>query len=169
MSAGEDLLIEFGNVAKAVIDACIERKLARPGHIVTSGTSRGGLGALHILASDDRVSGVAMLAPVTHLPALTEFKAIESSPIVQHSSAAALVDKVAGRAVCITMNTNDTRVSSERCLQFYSLLRSKYPSSRLGLWTHIADGHGMPDPGYQYGAGFLLTLCSDTARASDSK
>src|SRR5436190_13102323 len=69
LAAGVDLYAELGRVGRAVIDACVERKLARPGHVVAGGTSRGGLGALHILAADERVIGVAMQAPCTHLAA----------------------------------------------------------------------------------------------------
>src|SRR5688572_32076140 len=68
LKAGVDLYAELGQVARAVTDLLIEKKLARAGHIVTGGTSRGGLGALHILAADERVAGVAMFAPVTHMP-----------------------------------------------------------------------------------------------------
>jgi hypothetical protein len=62
------------------------------------------------------------------------------------------------------MNSNDTRVSSERTLQFYSLLRATYPNARLDLWVNEAEGHGMPDAGYQRGGAFLLNLCCDTVK-----
>src|SRR5262249_16827705 len=80
-----------------------------------SGTSRGGFIAFHCAAAESRIRQVIAFAPVTHLPALTEFAGAEKSEAVVALSPLRVADKLVGKAMWIVIGNNDTRASTDDC------------------------------------------------------
>jgi hypothetical protein len=150
IAAGEDLFSQIAEVGKGVVTACIDRQLARPGHVVICGISRGGIAAMHVFAADERIAAAALFAPVTHLAALPEdvgFRRIAEMPLVQKSNAMALVNRVAARPVAVSITTTDPAVSTEHCLRFHAALCAAAPLVDHPLFVMPGDTHRMPDAG----------------------
>lgn len=102
MAAGHDPFMLVAEAGGAVIDACVREGLVREGRVFAYGTSRGGLSALHLTAADARVCAVAVIAPVTHLPALREFASLSGSPIALGAGRATPCPFNSGRKQCPT-------------------------------------------------------------------
>lgn len=158
MARGEDVFAVVVAMGRALVDQAIARGLALPGRIVASGTSRGGLAALHVMAADPRVSGAAVFAPVTRLGGLAEFAEIAGHMVAVASSAESLAGALAGRPLSIGINAQDERVGTEHCLRFHDLLRASFPVARRALDLYPLTGHALPDDAYHRGAAFLLSL-----------
>src|SRR5687767_8217271 len=75
---GEDVVADLTKRSRNALDYLIKEGYTDPTRVAAAGTSRGGFMALHFTASDPRVKAVVAFAPVTHLPALTEFKGAEN-------------------------------------------------------------------------------------------
>ncbi len=164
VARGEDVFAELQATGRALVDACIAHGYADPARVVAAGTSRGGLGALHLAAADTRVRAFAMFWPVTYLPVLQEFRELADHPIVRRSNADALIPSVAGRPAFIAMAQTDLRVGADACRAFHSKL---FAASRGGaepeLFCPGGQSHGPTCPlgaGYLAGAAFLLRWCA---------
>lgn len=158
-AAGHDVFADIQHTGRAVIDWAIAEGLTRPGEVLLQGTSRGGLAALHIMAADDRVLACAIDAPVTHLPTLREFAALADNPIIQRSNAAALIDRLAGRPIFMSMGESDPRVSAEHAFAFMAHLSARAEIDRNEIYCGAGMSHGKtfePEPGYQAAAAFLI-------------
>jgi len=97
--AGDDPFARFVANGKKVIDACLEKDLARPGKIFVCGGSRGGYCALRLGAADPRINGIAGLAPVTDWRVLSEFSAVTERPEVAALALHHWAADLAGRSI----------------------------------------------------------------------
>lgn len=167
IARGEDVFADFRAVGRAFADLCIVRGLVAPGRILVSGTSRGGLCALHLMADDPRIAAAAAHVPVTHLPTLAEFRELAGNPIVARSNAEALIPALADRAVFLAIGSSDPRVSAERCFEFHARLRAASRCRPPVLFRAEGQSHGGDYPaeaGYHAGAAFLLQACAETMK-----
>ena len=128
--------------------------MSNPGPVLVSGVSRGGLIAFHLAASDPRVAAVAAFAPVTDLLALHEFSGLADSAAVRNAGALALVPRLRDRAVLLTINEDDARVSTDACRAFFVALRQSPELHQLRI--DPGSGHSVPDDTYAAGAAWLL-------------
>ena len=115
---GEDVVADLTRRAREVFDHLVSEGYTDPASVAAAGTSRGGFMALHFTASEPRIKAVVAFAPVTHLPALTEFKGTESREDVLRLSLLNVASKFAGRSVWLTIGHNDTRVGTDHCVAF---------------------------------------------------
>lgn len=164
MAQGVDVFAELRQVAGALIDHALAQGWGAAGRVVLFGVSRGGLSALHVMAGDRRVAAASVHAPVTHLPALREFAALEGDPLVMRSSALALAPSLADRPVQVMIGRTDPRVSELRCMEFVLALHALSPRVPPELVTGPGQTHGDAsfdtEAAYQAAAVFLLRqLC----------
>lgn len=154
MAAGVDEFARLREAGRAVIAWALEMLPAGTG-VVVSGTSRGGLACLHLMAAEPHIAAGAVLAPVTHLPALREFAALADRPLVAAASAESLLPKLAGRPVYVAINRVDPRVGAEHCLRFVEQLRAG-SATQVTLDVTPDESHRVPDRCYRDAAEFLL-------------
>ena len=115
---GENLAAPFTKSFSQVLDYLVAEKYTDPAAVAVSGTSRGGYLAFHAGAADPRVKQVIAFAPVTNLAALREFDGAETDERVQAQSPLKIADKLVGKPLWIIIGNDDSRVSTEDCLQF---------------------------------------------------
>jgi pimeloyl-ACP methyl ester carboxylesterase len=115
---GEDIVGEFNKRASRVLDYLIARRCTDPQKVAVCGTSRGGFMAIHWMASEPRVRCVVAFAPVTRLPILREFAALEAHPAVRSLALESLAAKLAGRPIWVTIGNQDTRVGTDSVISF---------------------------------------------------
>lgn len=116
MDKGEDVVADLTKRSREALDTLVQSGYTDPARIAAAGTSRGGFMALHFAASDPRVKAVVAFAPVTHLPALTEFKGADNREDVLRLSLLNAAPKLADRSIWLTIGHNDTRVGTDHCL-----------------------------------------------------
>ena len=168
--AGVDVFKEIRDTGKALIDFCIERKLAKEDMIVISGVSRGGLAALHIMAADARVLAVSVQSSMTYNPALQEFTGLEDNPIIQRGNAESLIPQLANRPILVAIGSADPRVSAEHSFTFYARLRAVATTIQPELYTAPGASHKLGAGSYPYKtgdhvmAGFLLRKCAERSK-----
>jgi len=164
--AGADVFADFAAAERALVDACIARGWARAGRIVIAGTSRGGHASLLLMAGDARVLACAAIAPVTYLPAVTEFADLADNPIIRRWNANALIPHLADRHVFLNIGEEDPRVAAEHCFDFHARLTAASRNIKPVLYTLPGATHGPAflDPGYHAAAGFLLARCADAIK-----
>jgi dienelactone hydrolase len=113
---GENIVAGFNETFSRVLDYLVAEKFTDPAQIAVSGTSRGGFFAFHVAASDPRVKQVLAFAPVTHLPALAEFKGAEQNELALALSPIHVAEKLVGKPMWIVIGNSDGRVSTDDCL-----------------------------------------------------
>jgi dienelactone hydrolase len=113
---GENIAAVFAKKVSQVLDFLIAEKYTDPTQVTVVGTSRGGFAALHCAAAEPRFKQVIAFAPVTHLPALTEFAGAEKNEAVLALSPIHVADKLVGRPLWIIIGNQDLRVSTDDCL-----------------------------------------------------
>ncbi len=113
---GENIIEHFCEKASQVLDYLIAEKFTDPTQVAVSGTSRGGFCAIHFAAAESRIKQVIAFAPVTHLPALVEFKGAESNADVLALSPIHVAEKLVGKPMWIIIGNQDLRVSTNDCL-----------------------------------------------------
>lgn len=113
---GENIAAEFSGRVSKVLDHLVAEKFTDPDRVAVSGTSRGGFCALHAAAADPRIRQVIGFAPVTHLPALTEFAGAETHPDVLALSPIHTADKLVGKPMLLIIGNQDLRVGTDDCL-----------------------------------------------------
>ncbi|MBO9609751.1 MAG: prolyl oligopeptidase family serine peptidase [Paenibacillaceae bacterium] len=161
IAASADPFTRFVAEAGAVIDACIESGLAKPGRIALCGTSRGGYMALRLMAADSRIAAVAAFAPVTDWNALSEFAALRGSEAVGRLRLAEYVDGLAGRKAYILIGNRDARVDTASCCAYYAHAAMYYRSrgwDEMNIAFYCTDdaGHTVSLGAYRRGGDFLL-------------
>jgi len=175
VKAGIDVFADIQQTARTLIDLCVERGLAHGQTIVIDGTSRAGLAALHVMSADQRVIAGAIHSPVTYIPAVSEFAEMEDHPIVKRSNAEALIDKLAGRPLLISIGSSDVRVGAELCFRFFARLRAVSSNRPPQLFTAPGASHNQEpgcfpaETGYHAAAGFLLWQCAESLRLLDPR
>jgi dienelactone hydrolase len=113
---GENIAAIFARKVSQVLDHLIAEKYTDPAQVAISGTSRGGFAAFHCAAAEPRFRQVIAFAPVTHLPALTEFSGAEKNEAVLALGPIHVADKLVGRPMWIVIGNHDLRVSTDDCL-----------------------------------------------------
>ena len=158
--AGQDPFVQFVEQAKAVIDACLAQGLGRGG-IFACGVSRAGYCALRLAAADQRIGGVAGLAPVIDWRNLREFATVREQPAVARLALDHWAEALAGRAIFLAIGNYDERVSSAACVRFGLRLAEieearAMAHSRIQLHVVAAQGHALGVEWRTAGAEFLL-------------
>lgn len=158
---GNDVFAGFVDEGRAVIDALIERKLAEPGRIFVSGTSRGGYCALRLMAADERIAAAAAFSPVTDWRLLKEFAEIRDAPEIADLALTRFAASVAGRAVWLAIGNSDARVGTDACLRFAeAVLRAEaeeeISSSRFVLHVVQEQDHQLSGDWRRRGGEYLL-------------
>ena len=154
-AAGVDPFAELVASGKAAVDACIARLPGLAG-IVAAGTSRGGFCAIRLTAADARIGAVAGLAPVTWLPALSEFDGLAGNAIVQGANLDSFIVPLTGRPVFLGIGIDDRRVGTAHCLRLHTSLRNAAPGACLPFVLTPDVTHCAPDYLYDEAARFLL-------------
>ena len=173
IKAGIDVFADIRATGAALIDLCLERGLAYGETIVIDGTSRAGLAALHILSAESRIAAAAIHAPVTYIPAVTEYHGTEENPMVKRSNASTLVPQLADKPLFIAIGSSDLRVGAEHCFEFYAALRAACKQHPPQLFTGPGPSHNTDsgcfaaETGYQAAAGFLLRHCAEKLKLTD--
>lgn len=169
--AGIDVFADFAAAARELVDACIVMKWAKAGRVVITGTSRGGHASLALMAGDARVLACAPIAPVTYLPALTEFADLADHPIIRRWNANALIPHLADRHVFINIGEEDPRVDAGHCFDFHARLTAASHTIKPVLYTLPGATHGEAflEPGYHAAAAFLLACCADAIKGEASE
>lgn len=161
-TAGDDPFVRFVDDGTAVIDACLERRLAHSERIFVCGVSRGGYCALRLGAADRRIRGMAALAPVTDWRMLSEFSQVKERSDVAALRLESRAQDLAGRPVYVVIGNRDHRVGTHSCARFASrLFELEQPSLEAeSVQVHVveAPGHTVPDEWAIEGARFLLKL-----------
>jgi dienelactone hydrolase len=116
LEQGENFVSEFTKKVSAVLDYLIAEKYTDPNSVGVAGTSRGGFLALHCAAAEPRVKYVVGFAPVTHLPALSEFAGAETNEQVLALSVRRFAGKLVGRPIWMVIGNSDVRVGTEHCI-----------------------------------------------------
>ncbi|MBP1990120.1 alpha/beta hydrolase family protein [Paenibacillus eucommiae] len=160
-----DPFLSFLEEAGSIIDKVIEEKLVKPGHIIVSGTSRGGYMALRLLAADARVVKGGAFAPVTDWNDLAEFSAIQSTELVNRLRLSHYIDGMINKPVFIAIGNHDTRVNTWSCCKFALQLAERTQHSgemdtqkdaQIDFYCTDDEGHTMGTSWYEKGAEFLL-------------
>jgi dienelactone hydrolase len=149
LDQGDNFVAEATTRLSQVLDQLIADGLADPRRIAAVGTSRGGFIALHFAAKDPRVQCVAAFAPVTDLAALTEFKGAETNALGQSLALGLQTKALAGRAVWLTIGDRDTRVGTDRAIQFARQLTAASLARRRPALVELhvlaePRGHSLP-------------------------
>lgn len=167
IQAGVDIFKDTRDTATAFFDLMIERGWVRERHIVLDGTSCGGMMALQVYSTDDRVLAVSIHAPRTYIPKLIEFSHLADNPIIQRSNAEALIPKLANKPLFISIGSSDVRIGAECCFDFYAKLRAVCTRNQPVLFTgpgashDLSPGSFVREAGYFAAAGFLLQHCAE--------
>ena len=164
--AGDDPFARFVAYGRSALDACLDRGIGRSGKIFACGGSRGGYCALRLAAADQRISGVAAMAPVTDWRILSEFDAVKERPEVAALALENWAGDLAGRPVFLVIGNHDHRVGTHACVGLARrLFDLEQPTiegaSALQLHVIAAPGHSLTDDWELEGARFLLRLIDD--------
>ena len=163
---GVDVFAGFVDEGRAVIDTLIERKLAEPGRIFVSGTSRGGYCALRLMAADERIGVAAAFSPVTDWRVLKEFAEIRDTPEIAELALPRFAGALAGRAVWTAVGNCDARVGTDACLRFAeAVVRAEAEkgcsSSRFVLHVVPERAHQLSEYWRRRGGEYLLNWASE--------
>jgi len=142
---GEDFVADFQRRVSDVVDDIVSTRVADPGCIVASGTSRGGFMAFQAAAGNQRIRAVAGFSPVTDLLALSEFAGQEDSPLVRRLALVNAADTLCDRAVWLTIGSADDRVDTDKAVAFARAL------AVAGMERDLASNvtlHVLPTPGH---------------------
>lgn len=163
IAAGVDVFAMIRETAQRALTACANTGVARFNRIVVTGTSRGGLAALHVMAEIPQIAAAAVFAPVTALSFLIEFAHLADLPITRNSNAEALIPRLQNRPILISIGPDDQRVGTANCRRFHAQLASVGEPNPpvLHIDTH-AQGHRTSDSAYRRGAAFLLSQVCET-------
>ncbi|MEE9603413.1 MAG: alpha/beta fold hydrolase [Thermoguttaceae bacterium] len=162
VKTGEDLTGPFVKRCIDVLDFLVKQGYTDPQRVAACGTSRGGFCALHFAAAEPRVRAVAGVSPVTNLLVLREFNGMTEAQ-VRSLNVAHLAEKLAGRAVWLSIGDNDQRVGTEDCTatarQLTAAARRRHPDAEtvpVELVVGPSDGHSPVKNAYSRAARFVL-------------
>jgi alpha-beta hydrolase superfamily lysophospholipase len=118
LESSEEFIPAFTSKASAVLDFLIKEGITNEKRVAVCGTSRGGFLAYHFAAADSRIKAAAGISPVTRLTALREFATTTHRQKAEQLDVARLAEKLAGRAVWLSIGNNDLRVSTDDAIAF---------------------------------------------------
>jgi dienelactone hydrolase len=151
VDAGDDPMAEFTTRCSRVLDYLIAEGYTDKSRVATCGTSRGGFSALHFAAADPRVACAVGYAPVTDLAALEEFKGVEQAPPVRRLAVAQHADKLADRAIWISIGATDHRVDTDMAIATARAITAAAVARELPDRVSLTV---MPSPGHSTPAGY---------------
>lgn len=161
VKAGQDLMGPFTERCRKVLDYLIAEGYTETERVAVCGTSRGGFSGLHFAAADPRVRVVTCVSPVTNPLALREFAGVTPEQ-VRTITASSLAEKLAGRAIQITIGNDDGRVSTDDCVaaarRFAAEGRKQAPLPALvpvELLVGPSQGHSAVEGAYAIAAEFI--------------
>ena len=162
VKTGEDLVGPFVERCMDVLDFLVAQGYTDPERVAATGTSRGGFCALHFAASEPRVRAVAGVSPVTNLLSLGEFSNVTEEQ-VRNLNVSHLAEKLAGRAVWLSIGNDDQRVGTDYCIsaarQFTAAARRRQPDAEavpMELVVGPSDGHQPIENAYSRATDFVL-------------
>ncbi|MBO9194814.1 hypothetical protein J5277_11910 [Rhizobium sp. 16-449-1b] len=126
---GESFTENFVAKCSRVLSHLISTGHADPKRVFASGISRGAFCALSMAEADARILGIAALAPVTDLTALTEFDGVDA-PIDRIDTRA-----LASRSLLIAMALSDPRVSTDKALSLSRAIASSTAAGKTDIDT----------------------------------
>lgn len=144
-AAGEDLVAAFQARVNEVIADLVTQGIADAARLAVAGTSRGGFLALHAAAGNPQLRAVAVFSPVTDLLALHEFAGQEHNPLVQRLALLRVAESLANRALWITIGNADTRVDTDKAVDFARKVTRASQQRGLGCAITL---HVLPTPGH---------------------
>ena len=166
-TAGNDPFEQFVSDGRAAIDACLERGVAVNDKIVGYGVSRAAYCLLRFAAADSRVHAVAGLSPVTDWAVIPEFADHADPERTAPLHIENWADKLADRAVYLSVGSQDDVVSTESCVRFamklFDLQRSALPDGTLLNRLHVVDTPSH-SPGQRWrldATNYLLEFCNE--------
>lgn len=158
---GQNLMQPFVERCVDALNYLIVEGFTDPAQVAATGTSRGGFCALHFAAGEPRVRAVAAVSPVTNLLALREFAELTQEQVGPWGISA-LSEKLAGRAVWLSVGNDDQRVSTDDCVTLARALvaqsRKQKPDLKVvpvELLVGPSDGHHALDGAYDLAAVFI--------------
>lgn len=161
LEAGENIVESFTRRLSALVTLLIASGEAESGRVFVGGISRGGFMALHGAAAEPRIAGIVALMPVTELGALLEFKGLAGAG---RSDVAGVASGLAGRAVWVTIGTNDDRVDTTASLRLAQAVATAAARAgrrnRLELHVREAQAHTYPEDTEALAAAWLRALAA---------
>jgi len=168
IAAGVNVFEQIQSTSQALIKIALQQGLIAPGRAFASGTSRGGLSALHAAAASPDIAAAA-IAPVTHLPVLREFAPLADSPLIQAANASALLERLATKPIFIAIGLSDSRVGTSHCLEFFARLQQLHGPHLSLLHVDPGEGHRASDASHYRAAAFLLDIAGRIAAATPAR
>lgn len=161
IKTGQDLMGPFTKRCVEVLNFLVAEGYTDPKQVAACGTSRGGFCALHLAAAEPRVRAVTCVSPVTDLLVLREFAGLKPQQ-VQSLNIVHLADKLAGRAIWLSIGNHDERVGTDECIaaarRLVAETRRRHPDAKtvpVELIVSPADGHHAIDNAYELAAQFV--------------
>jgi dienelactone hydrolase len=161
IKAGQDLISPFTKRCTEVLDFLVAEGYTDPKQVAACGTSRGGFCALHLAAAEPRVRAVTCISPVTDLLVLREFAGLKPQQF-ETLNVVSLADKLAGRAIWLSIGNHDERVGTDECIaaarRLVAEMRRRHPDIKtvpVELVVSPADGHHAIDNAYGLAADFV--------------
>ena len=142
-AGGDDIFAPMVRKASAAITALTLNADARAENVIAVGVSRGGYAALRVAAADARIGTLVLLAPVTNLARLTEFKDVHvDAGTYGLSRDYAAFSK---RRLFIQIGNSDTRVGTSDALEFSQGIVTAAGGAPVDVTTIITSnsGHGV--------------------------
>lgn len=160
---GNDLLSEFLDKLESSLNTLFTH--INPSQVAIMGLSRGGFIASHIAARIERITKIALYAPLTYLPGCLEFADLKESPLVEHLNLSPLTPLLAHKKIKVLIGNRDLRVSTDLCYQWIrSLVDTAFSSNiksapiEMALKPSIGYmGHGTSKETFEEGALWILS------------
>lgn len=167
---GRDIASEFVQKASAVLDALINEGYTRPDQIAVCGTSRGGLLAFTLAASDNRIKCAAAFSPITDLTFLHEFSDLSNKKIPQSMSWQQLATSLESKPVFICIGSQDERVGTDNAVAFsreiIRVASQEDAEPQVDLHILPSQGHHTPANAHQMAADWIIKTVSGSQPAT---
>lgn len=161
IEAGENVPAVLAQQASTVLDHLVAQGLADPERVAACGTSRGGFIALHFTAAEPRVRAVVAFAPVTELPALSEFAGLESHESTRSLDLGRQAEKLADRGLWLCIGNRDERVGTDLAIAFtrgiVAAAAQRETTADVELRVTATLGHRIHDAAHDEAAAWLRT------------
>ena len=157
LDQGEDFVTPFTTQVSQVLDHLVGTGGVDPQRVATCGTSRGGFMAAHAMAADARIRAAALFAPVTVLPALSEFSGLETDALASSLSLAHLAPALTSHSLWVSIGHRDGRVGTDHCIAFCRQVVAAAGDRPADCSLHVlpTEGHQTPAGAYEAAADWI--------------
>lgn len=163
LEAGHNLIGDFVDTCRRVIDHLIDRAYIDPHHLGVAGLSRGGFMATHLAARDERIATILGFAPPVSLETMKDFQHIGPNAWISSFSLENLIPDLLSKTIRFYIGNCDTLVDTPRCFSFIHSLsaaihqhKRKSPPVELVIHPSIGHkGHGTPPEIFEAGAAWI--------------